>query len=93
VNLGEIRAERAHETSRPAADFERFQATRGRQALDLAAQAAHHVGSGRQELRVVLLAAAERDVVIRILAGAFVPFLAHAVDNIGVGHAFPVSCL
>ena len=57
----------------------------------LRAQATQHVGRGGKELRIVLFAAAEGHVVVRILAGALIPVLAHAVEYVGVGHAYRYS--
>ncbi len=92
MDLGEVRAERAHDAARPAADFESLQAAReglagGAQMAGFGAQAADDIGGGREELGVVLFAAAERDVIVRVLEGAGVPVVAHAVKHIGVGHA------
>jgi hypothetical protein len=60
------------------------------QITRLAAQTADYIGGGGEELRVILLKAAERHEVIGVLAGALVPILAHAVEQIGVGHVYPV---
>jgi hypothetical protein len=57
---------------------------------DLGAQAAEYVGGGGEELGIVLIAAAEGDVVMRVFEGALVPVVAHAVEYVGVGHAYPV---
>ena len=68
-------------------DRSRFQAPRSRvlrDPLQLRLHVPHDVGSGREELRVFLPAAAEGDVIVGVLARAIVPIAAHAFQNFGI---------
>ncbi len=81
VDLAEMAAHGAHQTARPATDFERRVAAR--QARQLRFQVAQDVGRGSEKLFVVLFAAAEGDVVIGVFAGASVPIGAHLRQGLG----------
>ncbi len=72
-------AERAHQAAGTAADFERGVAG-PRSRFRSRSRSLHHVGAGGEELLVVLLAAAEGDVIIGVFAGALVPIVAHALE-------------
>ena len=79
VDLAEVAAQRPHQAARAAADFERARRA-PRQALQLRLPAPLTMSArGGEELLVILLAAAEGDVIIGVLAGALVPVGAHAL--------------
>jgi hypothetical protein len=85
VDFAEMPAHRTHQTTRPAADLERPPLCRGflrRQPFQFAFQIANHIVGRRKELAVVLIPSSERDVIIRVLAGALVPVRAHALMNV-----------
>src|SRR5262249_51940414 len=44
------------------------------------------VGRSGEKLLVVLVAASERDVVIRVLTGSLIPIGAHLLQNLGIFH-------
>jgi len=85
MDFAEMPAHRTHQTPRPAADLERPPLGRGflrRQSLQFAFQIAHHIFGSRKKLTVILIPSSERDVIIRVLAGALVPVGAHALVNV-----------
>ena len=84
VDFAEVAAQRPHQPSRSAADFERRAASP--QALQIHLQRDHDLLAGREELLVVLLAAAEGHVVVCVLPGPLVPVGPHAVEDFLVGH-------
>ena len=77
VDLGEVAAQRPHQASRAAADFERR--IPAAHAFQVPLQALHDVAGGGEKLLVVLLPAAESDVIVSVFAGALVPVGAHAL--------------
>src|SRR6476646_3289140 len=85
VDLAEKPAEGAHQTAGSAADLEGGIASR--QALEVPRKTLDEVRGRAEELLVILLAAAERDVVVGVLGGALVPVRAHSVENLGIFHA------
>ena len=61
-------------------------ASRAAHAFQLELQGLDDIGAGGEELLVVLLAAAESDVIVGIFAGALVPIGAHAFQYFGIFH-------
>ena len=82
VDLREVPAHGAHQAARTATDFERRASAR--EARQLRFQVANDVGASREKLFLVLLAAAEGDVVVGVFAGARVPVGAHPRQGLGV---------
>ncbi len=82
MDFAELAAHGAHEAAGSAADFESA-AGGGRcvggEAAEFAFEIADEVGRGGEEFGVVLIAAAEGDVVIGVFARAIVPIGAHAL--------------
>ena len=90
VNFAEVTAQRLHQAAGAAADFERPPAGGARcfETLQLSLDQPQHIGRGRQKRFFVLIAAAERDVIVGVLARALVPVLAHAFGDVqSVGHS------
>lgn len=88
VDLAEVTAHGAEQASGSAADFERRGAAG--EARQLGFEHPDGGGRGGEELAVGLLAAAEGDVVVGVLAGALVPVGAHALQHVGVGHVYRI---
>ena len=73
--MGRIRRPGPQPISRARRDAGGFR----REALQFAFEIANHVGGCREKLVVVLIAAAEGDIVVGVFACALVPFGAHAL--------------
>ena len=84
VDLGEVAAHGTHQAAWSASDFERRVAAR--QALQFPAERADHIGGGGEELLVVLIVPAERDIVVGVFARALIPIGAHAFEYLGIFH-------
>src|ERR1035437_8957460 len=77
MDLAEVAAQRPHQASGAAADFERR--LPAAHAFQVPLQALHNVAGGGEELLVVLLPAAESDVIVSVFAGTLIPVGAHAL--------------
>src|SRR5579871_1817367 len=84
MDLAEVAAQRPQQTARAAADFER--GVPALQAVELRLDVPHDLGSAGEKLLIVLAAARESGVVVRVFARALVPIGAHAVQKLGIVH-------
>ena len=80
VDLFEMSAHGPQKPPGPASDFERT--AFARHTLEFRFQSADHIGTGCEELFVVLFAAAEGYVVVGVFASALIPFGTHRLDHI-----------
>ena len=80
MNLFEVLAHRPQKPPWPTSDFERT--AFARHTFEFRFQSADYIGTGCEELFIVLFAAAEGDIVVGVFTGALVPFGTHRFDDI-----------